>query len=281
MKGRIPVYGNRKMRKKLLLKFGDNYLNSSEKRKIIKTIDGLGLEYTEKSDEGQLDAILNFGGDGTVLSSVHAAISNKTPVLCFSRNSSLGFLTPFRIENFEEILALFVQEKLKKHKVTLLNMETGEKPYYSLNEFSIERGDPSRTVTLDVKISNYSSFRVSGDGIIICSSSGSTAYNLSSGGAIIIPDTDVYQITPIACHNPYVGSIIAGKEKSTQISVTTCKGYPLKIYSDGQLIKKIFKGDKVIVKMSNKSVYFLVKEEIDFIKILNKKMFFGGRLNNG
>ena len=267
-------------KRKLLIKFAKDYLLENEKREIVKTINLFDLDFSEKIDSDSYDAIINFGGDGTVLSSVHIAIMKNVPLLCFSRNSSLGFLTPFRINKFEEILSLFIENKLKRHKVDLLGLKIGEDFYYSLNEFSVERGDPSRTITLEVNISTYSSFKVSGDGVVICSSSGSTAYNLSSGGAIIIPDTNVYQITPIACHNPYVGSIVIGGDKTTNITVSNSKGYPLKVYNDGQLIKSILTGDKLSVKMTNKSVFFFVKNEIDFIKVLNKKMFFGGRLNN-
>ncbi len=269
-----------KNKKKLLVKFAKDYLKENEKEKILKTINSFNLDYSEKIDSDSYDAIINFGGDGTVLSSVHIAILKNVPLLCFSRNSSLGFLTPFRINKFEEVLTLFTENKLKRHKVDLLGLKIEDDFYLSLNEFTIERGDPSRTITLEINVSSYSSFKVSGDGIVICSSSGSTAYNLSSGGAIIIPDTNVYQITPIACHNPYVGSIVIGGEKITNITVSNSKGYPLKVYNDGQLIKNIIMGDTLSFKMTNKSVFFFVKHKIDFIKVLNKKMFFGGRLNN-
>ena len=244
-----------------------------------------GIDSRLCSDENpdrkpDVDILMTFGGDGTVLRAVRTAIGQGLPILSF-RAGSVGFLTSFDMEHFTEALDLLVRGQLIYDRRRLLEIGMGGSPYYVLNDCVIERGTPSRTVSLQVKIEGFDSYHIAGDGVVVSTSTGSTAYSLAAGGPVIDPAASVYCITPISPHNPYVGSMVVSGEKLSTIGVISGKGYPVNVYGDGLCTRELNSGDALTVILSEKGIVLLRKEPLDYVEVLRRKLAFGGRLKNG
>jgi len=227
-----------------------------------------------------VDILMTFGGDGTVLRAVRTAIGQGLPILSF-RAGSVGFLTSFDLEHFAEALDLLVKDRLIADERRLLEIKMEGSSYYVLNDCVIERGTPSRTVSLQVGIEGFDSYRIAGDGVVVSTSTGSTAYSLAAGGPVIDPAASVYCITPVSPHNPYVGSMVVSGGKLSTIEVVSAKGYPVTAYADGLYTRKLNSGDVLTVILSEKRIVLLRKEPLDYVEVLRRKLAFGGRLKNG
>ncbi|MBO8166772.1 MAG: NAD(+)/NADH kinase [Kosmotoga sp.] len=229
--------------------------------------------------ERDVQLILTFGGDGTVLKAVPCALENSIPILSF-KIGSVGFLSAFELHQLEEALNLYLNSMLIEDNRTLLKIGGVLGTEYALNDFVLERSKPSRTIYLRVMIEGFSPYIIAGDGIIISTPTGSTAYNLAAGGAIIDPSSDVYQVTPLSPHNPYVGCIVVGASRRTVIELLDDRGYPMDCYNDGVFRGNLEKGHKVEVALSKRSVTLLRPKEFDFVGVMRDKLAFGGRLRD-
>ncbi|WP_068348672.1 NAD(+)/NADH kinase [Kosmotoga arenicorallina] len=226
-----------------------------------------------------LQLVLTFGGDGTVLKAVPCALQNSAPILSF-KIGSVGFLSAFELNQLNEAIDSYLSSSLVEDRRALLRIESALGTEYALNDFVMERSKPSRTIYLKVIIEGFSPYLVAGDGIIISTPTGSTAYNLAAGGAIIDPASSVYQVTPLSPHNPYVGCVVVGNSRKTTIELLDDRGYPLDCYSDGVYAGRLKEGQKVEVILSRKSVILLRPKEFDFVGVMREKLAFGGRLRD-
>lgn len=237
--------------------------------------------FTDGSDrpvEGTV-AILTFGGDGTVLKAIPMAQTNNLPILSF-RVGSVGFLTAFEITMLHMVLNLFSENKLQYSERPLMRISIEGDDFFVLNDCVLERSSPSRTVSFTVTVDDLSSYPVAGDGIIFSTNIGSTAYSMAAGGALVDPQANCFQVTPICPHNPFVGPLVLASSRKVKLSVTQDKGFPLEVYMDGKFNRKVLKGDELKVCMSDRSVRLLREGDFDFVALLKKKLAFGGRLKD-
>ncbi|MFW6121484.1 MAG: NAD(+)/NADH kinase [Petrotogales bacterium] len=263
-----------------------NYIriNEREQKNILNEIKRHKIEtcvfdqYCEKRLD-EIDIVMTFGGDGTVLNAVNAAYKSNLPILSF-KVGSVGFLASFELEDLSKALTLLTKKKLIEDRRKLLRIDTQESTYMALNDCVLERGSPSRTVEFEVKIADYSPYLIVGDGVVISTSTGSTAYNLAAGGALTDPKSNVYQITPLSAHNPYVGPIVLASYREVQITVKENKNAPVRIYIDGYEAGTLKKGNFITTKLSNKVISLLREKEFDFVSVMKKKLAFGGRSRN-
>ncbi|WP_169700328.1 NAD(+)/NADH kinase [Mesotoga infera] len=243
---------------------------------------GLGVHYCVDGSPCQVEdatVIITFGGDGTVLKAVPTAYTRDLPIMSF-RVGSVGFLASFEINMLHAVLELFLQNALQSSERALMKVNFKDEVHYSLNDFVIERSSPSRTVTFTVSIDGQSSYPVVGDGIIFSTNTGSTAYSMAAGGALVDPEAHCFQITPICPHNPFVGSLVLSSSRRIRLEVAQDKGFPMETYVDGIFSGKLSKGDTVEVQMSKKKVRLLREGNMDFVALLKKKLAFGGRLKD-
>lgn len=149
--------------------------------------------------------LIILGGDGTYLHTVHCVQDHSIPFLGINIGS-LGFLTVHREELIEHCLGAalngtmcieyrtLINVKVKKHRRTI-------KQYIALNDIVIERGAFSHLINVSVAIQNHNIYSIKADGLIVSSPTGSTAYNLASGGPILHPEVRSFVITPICSHS--------------------------------------------------------------------------------
>jgi len=142
-------------------------------------------EYCAREDiASKADLIIVLGGDGTFLSVARQAVEAQVPVAGFNLGT-LGFLTEMKKESLEESLAAIFLGKAKISQRKLLQISFKNQLYTALNDVVINKGAIARVVKLLLKIDGATVTEVKGDGIIISTPTGSTAYSISAGGPIV------------------------------------------------------------------------------------------------
>ena len=155
------------------------------------------------------DILFSLGGDGTFLRTAHKYLGEKIPLIGVNLGT-IGFLTEIHKDDFEDavdrlLAGKYTLEKRTQLDVTLLS-EDGEIKEHGvcLNDAVIARGANLHVVSLDLLIDHDHVERLSGDGVILSTATGCTAYCLAAGGPIVKPDLDIFMITPICPHTLHI-----------------------------------------------------------------------------
>ena len=169
----------------------------------------------------KVDLLLVFGGDGTMLRAAREIAGSKTPILGINIGS-LGFLTAVSSEELPQALVQVWDGRFKLESRHLLEA-TGETvagriSQAALNDLVIGRGAASRLIELDVAVDGQPLTRYRCDGLIVSSPTGSTAYSLAAGGAIVFPTAAVLELAPICPHTLSNRSLIVPRTATIAIS---------------------------------------------------------------
>ncbi|SHH21146.1 NAD(+) kinase [Thermosipho atlanticus] len=219
------------------------------------------LTSNEKEIEDHTDLTLVIGGDGTVLK---AAKYVSSPIIGF-KGGRLGFLSSYTIDEFDKFLEhlesnSFYEDKRQFFEVLELNS-------LYLNDIVAIREPHQKMLDINVKFKD-GSFYFHADGIIISTPTGSTAYSLSLGGPILLPNVKAYVLTPIAPQFLASRSVILPDDE--KISVET--SFPSHLIVDGHDFGKF---NKFSVRKSEKSITILRPLDYDFSKSIKEKMGYG------
>lgn len=219
------------------------------------------------------DAVISLGGDGTILFLTDFAVRNNIPILGINAGK-LGFLTEFEKHDIQLAIKLLKQNKLIIEKRSAIELEFKNKTYICQNDVFLQRiysdyaSDKMANVIVKVDGKTTSSFK--GDGVIISTPTGSTAYSLSAGGPILTPSVDAFVITPIAPHSLVQRPIVLSDKSISEIAILGSGKSD--VYVDGRLIETITSKDKLIVKKHDKPVTYFRQIDYDFYTKLIKKL---------
>ena len=230
------------------------------------------LRDNEKFVNHGYDAMIVVGGDGTILHRTETANLNKIPIIGINCGR-LGFLTEFELEETETAIKMLKNGELVKDERLTLKVVYNDKTYYALNDVSFSRIyeiDKRTVVSLGIKIGSATMRDISGDGVIISTPTGSTAYSLSAGGAILEPHINALCMTPVAAHSFSARPIVFSSDNLC--SVKNNGGANAGIFIDGKLVATLRENEKVLILPSENKTVFLRKAGFDFFTRLNKKM---------
>lgn len=150
------------------------------------------------------DYVISLGGDGTMLETLEFVRKSGIPVLGVN-TGRLGFLATVYKDDFEKAIQLLTKEKFTLDKRELIELDTTTACFnevnYALNEFTIHKKESGAMINVDTYVDGIFLNSYFADGLIVSTPTGSTAYSLSCGGPIMVPDSDNFIITPIAPHN--------------------------------------------------------------------------------
>lgn len=155
--------------------------------------------------------LFSIGGDGTLLSSVqlvHASRTEAFPPILGINFGHLGFLTTAGRENLASMLGDLLAGRFTIEQRTLLQVEHSSMTHFALNEVFLHRPEGSSMLRTEVYVNDLYVATYAGDGVIVASPTGSTAYSLSCGGPILTPDCGCFVITPIGAHTLTLRPII-------------------------------------------------------------------------
>lgn len=221
------------------------------------------------------DLFISLGGDGTLLLASH--FSQSRPVIGVNLGD-LGFLTEFSqaemISAIEQVIGGTYSIHTRSQLEATFLLDGKERRLSALNDVVIEKGAYPRIPTFIIMLDHEILGSYRADGIIIATSTGSTAYSLSAGGPIIAPKSNVFVITPICPHMLTVRPIVISDDKTIQVSVDADDGeFPLNI--DGHLRKMLAPREMVTVKKSPHPVNLVANENRSYCEILRKKLLWG------
>ena len=223
--------------------------------------------------------ILVIGGDGTILAAARMLVGNTIPLLGINLGT-LGFLADVNLADLSETLDLLLKDQYQVENRIMLTAEVykqGEKAatYISLNDFNINRFGASRVIGLKVGINGSVIDRYRADGVIVCTPTGSTGYNLSAGGPIINPTCKNFVITPICPHSLTARSIVLAKEDVVTVEVERIRSNIKEeaiISFDGREGLSLLPGDQVKIYKSQEVTPFIKATEVSFVQILKEKL---------
>ena len=245
---------------------------------LISLLNNNKIEYKQLEDcdlcgKEDADAIFTLGGDGTILWLVEFANRNSIPIIGINAGK-LGFLSEFETAEMEEAVSLFKDGLLKKDERLTLQVSINGETFHALNDAYIQRlySKEIGCMTADIAVSIGGSRveRFKGDGVVVSTPTGSTAYSLSAGGPVISPDIDALSVTPIAAHALGHRTIVFSSDKKCCLELVGKAHGGL--FVDGRLIAEIKKGDLVFIDSAKNKTIFLRRKEFNFFKRLSVKL---------
>lgn len=257
-----------KILEKILLKLKSVFLDSNII--VLNSFDMSSIDFKEK-----LDLIIVLGGDGTILG-VARDINEKynAPILGVNIGN-LGFLASIEIDNLDYALKKIKNNEFIIQDRILLecesNIEGKLEVNKALNDIVIARGTLSRMMKFKVFIDDKLYYTFKGDGLIIATPTGSTAYSFSAGGPFVYPDMEVITITPICPHTKSMQPIVLNAKSKIEIKADS---YSEEIYLtfDGQKSLKNIDKSIIRIKKSKENAKILLLDDYDYFKVLRKKI---------
>lgn len=229
------------------------------------------------------DLIVVLGGDGTLLSQARRFADRDVPLLGVNLGR-LGFMAEFDLETVERLApALFGDGPMGTHTLGMLRAEvftTGEdSPRFSglaLNEAAITAGFPFRMIELVMRIDGMSGPSIAGDGLLVSTPTGSTAYNVSAGGPIVAPGVEALTITPIAVHTLSFRPIVVPASSVIEIEARRVNNdQPIggtTLVLDGQVQTPLRLGDRIRITQNARRARFVCNPEIGFWETVIQKL---------
>ena len=225
-----------------------------------------------------VDLVLVFGGDGTMLRAAREMAGSKTPILGVNIGS-LGFLTAVPSDELAPALKRIWRGEFTYESRVLLqaSAQCQGRSFNetALNDIVISRGIASRLIELEVRVDGDLLTRYRCDGLIVSSPTGSTAYSLAAGGAVVFPTAEVLEITPICPHTLSNRSLILPSTARIEVKVISPK--PATILSaDGQVMSELSVGDLVNIQRSRRTVRLMHLAGSSFCETLRRKLHWRG-----
>jgi NAD+ kinase len=226
----------------------------------------------------QTDLLLVFGGDGTMLHVAREIAGSATPMLGVNIGG-LGFLTAVPSDEITYALKHLWRGEFKYESRALIEVsgrcQGRQIRQTALNDIVVSRGAVSRLIKLDVSVDGVPVTSYHADGLIISSPTGSTAYSLAAGGAIVLPTAEVFALTPICPHTLSNRPLIL--PLASAIRVKAISSSPATVLSaDGQFVAELDAGDEVTIRRSRDAVRLMHLANSSFFEALRRKLHWRG-----
>ena len=235
---------------------------------------GLNIEPLQQEIRGA-DMIIAFGGDGTILHLSKTAAHRDIPVLGVNLGS-LGFMAELESKELSQLRDLCDGKyEIESHMMLDVSVQRDGRVIYSnlaLNEALIARGNISRVIRLQIFTEQGKLVDVAGDGVIVASPTGSTAYSLSAGGPIVNPNVRALIVTPICAHTFNIRPLIIQEDDAVHVAIASIP-QDIIVTFDGQVCYRLLPGDEVVVRKSEAQAEIIKFEDKDYYQILRTKLW--------
>ena len=260
-------------------------IGNISKIKDERVIDGLmqslqdwgyeSVRFASYKEIDGVDVVVVLGGDGAIL---HAAVvaAQKGVKIIGVNYGNLGFLTEYERgeeENLKDLLSRLSKNTCRILKRSMLEISVNDKTFYALNEVAVQRDyaalvkSEGQMLTLRINVGEGGNVLL-GDGMLMCTPTGSTAYSLSAGGAILSPEAPVVMMTPICPFSFNARSTVF--PDTDCFSVTVEKGNAL-VLIDGKTVAPLYAKQDITIKKAPFTADFPLCDGFDFMgKIRNK-----------
>lgn len=231
-----------------------------------------------------VDLIIAIGGDGTMLYASGIAGDHDVPLLGINRGR-LGFLadiTPDEMrDSVDRVLAGDYEKESRLLLSAILKRPDGsETRADALNDVVLQRRETGRMVDFETRVAGRYVNTHAGDGLIVATPTGSTAYSLSCGGPIIEPGLDAVVVVPICPHTLTDRPIVIPADRPIDVNMLKRDGTKAEITADGVSIGDIEPGDVLTICRSERRITLIHPPGYDYYEILRSKLYWGQDLRN-
>ena len=220
------------------------------------------------------DLVICFGGDGTILHMAKAATRHGVPILGVNIGT-MGFMAELEAGELNKLSQLAKGEYTTDSRMMLdVTVKRDRDIIYhdiGLNDVVITKGAVARIVHLSVRCDGVQAMECGGDGIIIASPTGSTAYNLSAGGPIVEPEAKSILITPICAHEMSSRCMVASDKRVITVGLTKNMRRNAFLSVDGGKAVRLNMGDVATIRRSDMETKLLRLKQRSFYDVLNTK----------
>lgn len=267
----------------LLERYGFDYALNEEFAPVVESLLGWKLDsakiYGQSIEaDGTESLLLCLGGDGTLLEGVHRLRDKSMPVAAINFGH-LGFLTSATRDDVEELFEHISERKLKFQKRTMLEVVWGEKKeaLKALNEVAVQRLEATM-VKIETRVDSQLVAQYNGDGVIVSTPTGSTAYSLSAGGPVVAPECGCFLLTPLAPHNFGMRPVVL--PDSAEISLTINARHGRAMLSIDNNTYTVENGTKIEIRRAGEHILLAVPHNISFYEALHSKMMWDIDIRN-
>jgi NAD+ kinase len=240
-----------------------------------KMIGQIGIEFDRMCEE--CDILVSIGGDGTLISLARRSYKYNKPIMGINAGN-LGFLTDVTLDEIETFIAKFFAGEYRIDKRMMLRVEVDGKKYYAFNDIVFSKETISAMVDLrveaeclnDEKKEKYWLNTYYGDGLIVSTPTGSTAYNLSAGGPVVFPLTKSLILTPLCPHSLTQRPLVLPSDFKLILESKA----KVEVILDGQEIVHLY-GKKAKLKIASKPARLIHRMERNYFDVLREKLNWG------
>jgi len=245
--------------------------------KSAKMVHLAGMAFDEMCQKA--DFLVSLGGDGTLLSLVRQSYAFHKPIVGINAGN-LGFLADITIDEVDIFLdRLLVGEYRLDDRMMIagyIEKKSGEQKHFiAFNDVVITSPEPSKMVKVNASIDGERFNSYTGDGLIISTPTGSTAYNLSAGGPILYPLTQAFILTPVLAHSlANQRPLVVPADFSIELDA---EKYRAIASIDGQEIYELEEGDVLYIAGDRRGAKLIHRKRHNYFSILREKLHWGDR----
>jgi NAD+ kinase len=228
-----------------------------------------------------LGLCLVFGGDGTLLNAAQRLVQHRVPMLAVNVGGMLGFLTEVDFDSLMQQLPTLVAGKFRvEQRLTLKSTVMKDNKIVheriAVNDVVVSRGSIPRILEVQIQVNGHPLVVFHGDGAIIATPTGSTAYSLSAGGPVLDPIVESIVFTPICPHMFSVRTVVLAPSDVLELNVASPVPQPIPTSVDGAHCFDIRPDEKLIIRRGEEQFLLARIGEPDFYSRLREKMGWGG-----
>ena len=221
-----------------------------------------------------------LGGDGTMIQAAIDLVHTELPIIGVN-TGNLGFLTEVEYQNVYSALDKLlsgdytIESRMMLKEISYFKQPDSRSSCYALNDIVVSKRGSGRLITVKVYLENELADVYRADGLIISTPTGSTGYNLSAGGPVMVPNLKAMVVTPICAHSLNKRSLVVdAKEKITlEIGQTKDVGIDLAmVTADGRTIGELSTGDKLVLEVPHATTRLIKLSEIGFYERMREKL---------
>ena len=237
-------------------------------------------------DPDLIDLLVTFGGDGTLLRGARLLRGRDVPILGVNFGR-VGFLTSVPRDGAQQALLAFAAGEYRLSPRSALTATvrapdgTSRGEHLALNDVVLHKGGVARVVRFQVLIDGEPMGPVSGDGLVIASPTGSTAYSLSAGGPVVVPTLDAIIVTPICAHSLGVRALVVRADAEIHVEPVDPRPNELLVSFDGQQTATFGPHDVLEVRKATERVVLVRFGEPGFFRTLRDKLQWGDLADRG
>lgn len=243
---------------------------------------GTLAEHTRKREDlpGLSDLLIVLGGDGTLLSAARQAADRKVPILPINLGG-LGFLTTVSQDEIYPILEEIFSNKHRLSERVMLETEIVRggavvRRQIALNEAVLNKAPLARIMDLELHVNGEYVTTYKGDGLILSTPTGSTAYSLSAGGPIVYPNVEAFVVTPICPHTLTNRPLVIPDSVSIEIDYQAGDDAVF-LTLDGQVGIELMRGDHIVMRKAPEKLRLVRPAKKTYYEILRSKLKWGER----